>query len=36
VAYGDWEGALYKYNDQLKPAQRDSVLKKWSIKEASN
>lgn len=36
VAYGDWEGALYKYNYQLKPAQRDSVLKKWSIKEALN
>lgn len=35
VAYGDWEGALYRYNYQLKPAQRDSVLKKWAIKEAS-
>ncbi|MGI4751070.1 MAG: 5'-nucleotidase, lipoprotein e(P4) family [Janthinobacterium lividum] len=34
VAYGDWEGALYQYNYQLKPAQRDSVLKNWSIKEA--
>ncbi|WP_419802271.1 5'-nucleotidase, lipoprotein e(P4) family [Mucilaginibacter sp.] len=35
-AYGDWEGALYQYNYQLKPVQKDSVLKKWAIKEASN
>ena len=35
MAYGDWEGALYKYNYQLKPMQRDSMLKKWAIKEAS-
>lgn len=34
IAYGDWEGALYKYNYQLKPAQKDSTLKKWAIKEA--
>ncbi len=35
-AYGDWENALYRYNYQLKAAQKDSVLKKWAIKEASN
>lgn len=33
-AYGDWEGALYKYNYQLLPTQKDSILKKWAIKEA--
>lgn len=35
-AYGDWENALYRYNYQLKATQKDSVLKKWAIKEASN
>jgi 5'-nucleotidase (lipoprotein e(P4) family) len=34
-AYGDWESALYQYNYQLKAAQKDSVLKKWAIKEAN-
>lgn len=32
--YGDWESALYHYNYQLTPAQKDSTLKKWAIKEA--
>jgi len=26
-SYGDWEGALYKYNYGLTPAQKDSVIK---------
>lgn len=34
-AYGDWESVLYQYNYQLKAAQKDSVLKKWAIKEAN-
>lgn len=34
-AYGDWEGALYRYNYQLSPTQKDSTLKKWAIKEAN-
>lgn len=25
--YGDWEGALYKYNYKMTPAQKDSVIK---------
>ncbi|MVN22811.1 5'-nucleotidase, lipoprotein e(P4) family [Mucilaginibacter arboris] len=33
-AYGDWESVLYQYKYQLKAAQKDSVLKKWAIKEA--
>ncbi len=27
--YGDWESALFKYNYNLSPAQKDSVLKSW-------
>lgn len=27
--YGDWESALYQYNYNLGPAQKDSVLKSW-------
>ena len=25
--YGDWENSLYKYNYNLTPAQKDSVIK---------
>ena len=27
AVYGDWENALYKYNHQLNPAQKDSILR---------
>jgi 5'-nucleotidase (lipoprotein e(P4) family) len=27
--YGDWELGMYKYNYNLTPAQKDSVLKSW-------
>lgn len=35
VAYGDWESALYKYNYQLTPAQKDSTLKNMAIRESN-
>jgi 5'-nucleotidase (lipoprotein e(P4) family) len=28
AAYGDWEGALYNFNDNLGTSQKDSIIKK--------